>query len=80
MKTITIKQGLDLPLAGAPVQKIRPGNQISHVGLVGDDYIGMKPTMLVKEGDAVKLGQPVFEDKKIQELPSPLQAVGWLQR
>jgi len=64
MKTITIKKGLDLPLAGAPVQEIRSANQVSHVGLVGDDYIGMKPTMLVQEGDSVKLGQPVFEDKK----------------
>ena len=24
----------------------------------------MKPTMLVEEGDLVKLGQPLFEDKK----------------
>ena len=24
----------------------------------------MKPTMLVKEGDQVKLGQPLFADKK----------------
>ena len=24
----------------------------------------MKPTMLVEEGDSVKIGQPLFEDKK----------------
>jgi Na+-transporting NADH:ubiquinone oxidoreductase subunit A len=34
------------------------------VGLVGDDYVGMKPTMVVAEGDRVQLGQVVFTDKK----------------
>ncbi len=61
-----IIQGLDLPISGQPVQDIRPGPQIRSVGLIGDDYIGMRPTMLVKVGDAVKLGQPVFADKKTE--------------
>lgn len=38
--------------------------QIGRVALLGDDYIGMKPTMLVGEGDRVQLGQRLFEDKK----------------
>ena len=59
-----IKKGLDLPIDGAPVQAIQPGPAISQVALLGDDYVGMKPTLLVKEGDTVKAGQPVFEDKK----------------
>ena len=61
---ITIKKGLDIPIAGAPEQVIHPGPAVSHVALVGADYIGMKPTMLVQEGDRVKLGQPLFTDKK----------------
>lgn len=60
----TIKQGLDLPLAGSPEQHIDNARAPSRVALLGDDYVGMKPTMLVAEGDQVKLGQPVFEDKK----------------
>ena len=59
-----IKNGLDLPVTGKPVQSIHPGSPIETVALLGDDYVGMKPTMLVKEGDRVKLGQPLFEDKK----------------
>ncbi len=59
-----IKRGLDLPIVGEPEQRIHPGPAVSQVGLVGDDYIGMKPTMLVAEGDRVKLGQPLLEDKK----------------
>lgn len=61
---ITIKKGLDLPISGAPRQEISDGQPVSTVALVGYDYHGMKPTMLVREGDRVKLGQPVFTDKK----------------
>lgn len=61
---ITIKKGLNIPLSGEPEQKISSGSEVTQVGLVGDDYNGMKPTMMVNEGDAVKLGQPLFSDKK----------------
>ncbi|HQV34327.1 MAG TPA: NADH:ubiquinone reductase (Na(+)-transporting) subunit A, partial [Calditrichia bacterium] len=60
-----IKRGLNLPISGGPDQKIEAGKPVTRVALLGDDYIGMKPTMLVKEGDSVKLGQPVFTDKKM---------------
>ncbi len=60
----TIKQGLDLPITGAPEQRIAVAKHVRHVALIGDDYVGMKPTMLVGEGDTVRQGQPVFEDKK----------------
>jgi Na+-transporting NADH:ubiquinone oxidoreductase subunit A len=60
-----IKRGLDLPIAGKPVQQIELAAQTSRVALVGDDYVGMKPTMMVAEGDQVRRGQPLFEDKKI---------------
>ena len=63
MKTITLKKGLDLPLAGSPQDAIRPGNQVRQVALLGDDYLGIKPTMLVKAGDRVVTGQPLFTDK-----------------
>jgi len=59
-----IKRGLDVPISGEPEQRIEPGPRVTRVGLLGDDYIGMKPTMLVAEGDSVLLGQPVMEDKK----------------
>ena len=59
-----IKRGLDVPISGEPEQRIEPGPRVNRVGLIGDDYIGMKPTMLVAEGDSVLLGQPVMEDKK----------------
>ena len=61
---VEIKRGLDLPIAGQPIQAIKPAVPVNSVALMGDDYIGMRPTMLVGEGDQVKLGQPVFADKK----------------
>jgi len=64
MKTYRLRKGLDIPLQGAPEQVIHPGHDIFHTALIGDDYIGLKPTMLVKEGDPVILGQPLFTDKK----------------
>ena len=60
----TIKNGLDLPITGGPKQIIEDGNQINSVAILGIDYVGMKPTMLVNEGDTVKLGQVLFSDKK----------------
>ncbi|MCF8007409.1 MAG: Na(+)-translocating NADH-quinone reductase subunit A [Methylovulum sp.] len=60
----TIKKGLDLPLSGEPKQLIENGNQVTSVAILGMDYVGMKPTMMVNEGDKVKLGQVLFSDKK----------------
>ncbi|MCW6547128.1 Na(+)-translocating NADH-quinone reductase subunit A [Yersinia ruckeri] len=61
---IKIKKGLDLPIAGAPAQVIQEGPVIHHVALLGEEYVGMRPSMLVQEGEQVKKGQALFEDKK----------------
>jgi len=66
MNHFKIKEGLDLPIAGAPDQVISEGNQVSSVAVFGRDYIDMKPTMMVQEGDRVKLGQILFTDKKTE--------------
>ncbi|MDP5129474.1 MAG: Na(+)-translocating NADH-quinone reductase subunit A [Paraglaciecola sp.] len=61
---IKITKGLDLPIEGVPQQTIHEGNQVSRVAILGEEYIGMRPTMHVQEGDVVKKGQVLFEDKK----------------
>jgi len=61
---IKITKGLDLPIVGEPQQTIQAGNQVSRVAILGEEYIGMRPTMHVQEGDVVKKGQVLFEDKK----------------
>ena len=61
---IRIKRGLDLPITGAPEQRIQAGRPVRSVAVIGFDYHGMKPTMAVQVGDRVKLGQVLFSDKK----------------
>lgn len=60
----TVTKGLDVPIAGEPKQVIEERFHASHVALLGEEYIGLKPTMMVEIGDLVKKGQPLFEDKK----------------
>lgn len=61
---ITIKKGLDLPISGKPAQVIHNGNAVREVAILGEEYVGMRPSMKVREGDVVKKGQVLFEDKK----------------
>ncbi len=60
---IRIRKGLDLPIAGAPEQAVSFAPKPRTVALVAADYVGLKPNMLVREGDSVRLGQPLIEDK-----------------
>ena len=61
---IKIKKGLNLPIEGAPAPVIEQGPAIGRVAILGGDYVGMRPSMVVQEGDQVKKGQVLFEDKK----------------
>ncbi|GLR72767.1 Na(+)-translocating NADH-quinone reductase subunit A [Agaribacter marinus] len=64
MRMIKIKKGLDLPILGAPEQKIQDSVPVSKAAILGEEYNGMRPTMHVQVGDVVKKGQMIFEDKK----------------
>ena len=67
MGIFKIKRGLDLPITGSPEQTISE-KHVKTVAVLGPDFIGMKPTMAVKVGDKVKLGQLLFTDKKLQSV------------
>ncbi|QEA40294.1 Na(+)-translocating NADH-quinone reductase subunit A [Pistricoccus aurantiacus] len=73
---IEVKRGLDLPITGAPEQRIEDARPVRHVAVLGTDYVEMKPTMEVKEGDRVKLGQLLFTDKKIDGVRFTAPAAG----
>ena len=60
---ITLRRGLDIPLAGAPAQSISTAGPVSTVAVLGTDYPGLRPRLLVEVGDRVRLGQPLFESK-----------------
>ncbi|PID59686.1 MAG: NADH:ubiquinone reductase (Na(+)-transporting) subunit A [Ignavibacteriae bacterium] len=65
MSVINIKKGLDLPINGEPSTQVNLTKDVKKIALLGNDYIGLKPTMAVNEGDTVKLGQLLFTDKKM---------------
>jgi Na+-transporting NADH:ubiquinone oxidoreductase subunit A len=60
---IKIKRGLDLPIAGQPMQYIEAAPACTSVALLGCDYHGLKPSMSVQVGERVQLGQVLFIDK-----------------
>ena len=74
-----IKKGLDLPITGTPEQTIDTARTPDQVALIASDYIGMKPTFFVKEGDAVKRGQLLFEDKKTPGVKYTAPAAGLIK-
>ena len=63
VQTYSFKKGLDLPIAGAAETGPADRPAIATVGLLGDDYIGLKPRLAVQEGDVVAAGAPVLAHK-----------------
>jgi len=59
-----IRKGLDLPLSGHPLPQVDTAPAPAQVAVLGCDFPRLKPTLLVDEGDRVRLGQPLFSDKK----------------
>lgn len=72
----SIDKGLDIPLSGKPIQTIEAARPVASVAVLGNEYNGMKPTMLVEAGQNVKLGQALFTDKKtlVSPILLPVQA------
>lgn len=60
---IKIKKGLNLPVSGEP-QQVVEDKTITRVAVLGADYAGLKPALLVSEGEHVLRGQSLFADKK----------------
>ena len=60
-----VSKGLQLAIQGEPEQRFEGRAAASRVALVAADYVGVRPTMLVEDGQEILRGQPLFEDKKI---------------
>lgn len=60
-----IRRGLRLPIAGEPEQRVHPRGGASHVALVAADYVSLRPSLHVVEGETVSRGQLLFEDKTV---------------
>ncbi len=62
-KVIKIKKGLNIPLHGAAEKILNTAPRSARYSLCPTDFHGLTPKMLVKEGDQVKAGTPLFFDK-----------------
>ncbi len=62
-KTIKLKKGLDIRLVGVANKLKSEVSQPKSVSIKPSDFHGMIPKMLVKEGETVKIGSIVFQDK-----------------
>ena len=60
---IKLKRGLTINLAGKAVPEVSQSKAGKVFGLVPDSFVGVKPKVLVKEGETVKAGDALFCDK-----------------
>jgi len=75
-----LKQGLDIPIEGAPEQVVEASADVSRVSLLGTDYQGLKPVLAVEEGNRVALGQTLFTDKDQPDISYTSPASGVVTR
>ena len=67
-KDISIKYGANLNLKGLASTELEVAKKSLNYALNPDDFFGLIPRMLVKEGDKVSLGQPIFHDKNDESI------------
>mgnify|MGYP002856454076 CR=1 FL=1 len=60
---IKLKKGLNINLVGKATEKVSTASVSKVYGLVPDAFVGVKPKVVVREGDAVKAGDALFVDK-----------------
>ena len=58
-----MKGGLNVPLHGSVNNFNIDSINTKFSAVLSDDYFGLKPKILTREGDAVNQGDPLFEDK-----------------
>ncbi len=62
-KNVKIRRGANIKLAGKADQVKSDSNTPSSFAIKPPDFHGLTPKMLVKEGEEVKAGSPLFHDK-----------------
>lgn len=74
---IETHKGLDIQLAGKASEKKTKLGVVSDYALVPDDFTGIVPKVVVKEGDHVLVGDPLFVNKNFPEVrfASPVSGI-----
>ncbi|MBV7439910.1 Na(+)-translocating NADH-quinone reductase subunit A [Weeksellaceae bacterium TAE3-ERU29] len=76
-KDIRISKGLDIKLVGEADKVISDVADSTEYAIVPDDFHGIIPRLIKREGDAVKAGEAVFHSKLNDKVlfPSPVSGV-----
>lgn len=77
IEVIKIKKGLDINLLGKPSEIFLDVQSSKSYAIRPSDFHNLSPKLVVKEGDVVKCGSPLFHDKKRSEIMvgSPVSGV-----
>ena len=68
-KFIRLKKGFSINLAGKAAPKIAETEPAETVSIKPSDFHGLyMPKVVVKEGDVVKAGSPLFHDKRLEKV------------
>lgn len=67
-RVIKLKRGLDINLAGKAALEKKSVAMGKVFALCPDDFLGVKPKVVVKEGDTVKAGDALFVNKDCPEV------------
>ncbi len=65
---IKLCKGLEINLSGKAAAEVTAAKASKVYGLVPDAFVGVKPKVVVKEGDIVKAGDALFVDKQHPEV------------
>ena len=65
---IRLKKGLDIPLLGKAKEAFAKADRSENFSVRPDDFTGIKPKVIVKEGDKVKVGSVLFYSKMNPEI------------
>ncbi len=79
MAEFKLKKGLDIPIAGKPAKELRTIENQSIFKIHPVDIKGLKPKLLVKEGDQVKIGTPVLYNKLSEKVKFVSPASGTIK-
>ena len=77
--TITIRRGLNLHLSGAAVHEVHHFTT-REFAFHPSDFRWMQPRLMVKEGDTIAAGEPIFVQKDDERIIMPSPITGTIKR
>lgn len=68
MQQILVKRGLDIPMDGKAELSLGSISRPAVYRIVPDHFAGITPKLMVKVGDSVKAGSPLFHEKTCEAM------------